>query len=481
VDSTLTSEFRINPGCIWILAIVLAIRFLPASAIAQAGLSGNPFGGQVDERTENTGRNSQFDNGTLKSQSALGQLEEMTGATVDRSSTNQNTVTRVAPRPKPVQPRYDPNLMIKQQVTGALADALVNAIFSDDSAEREAQAQAEAQARAEAEAQAEALRVQQELARQARIRQAQHYRAEWDSRETEITNQLGGAFDVGASTGTAFFGRPANPDANTVAAILGQDVGAAEPAPGEVPDVSDSDPSVVDLRGLSGDTGTVTLLPPGAVSTKMPPPAGTVGLPRWVYDWPQPPPQRQQPSWWGEMVGEYRPMLREQVDGYGKGVLKDATIGRLWGMVPGHDKVDPLIDFEKKRESGIKELWKIHKRFFDYGTQGASNAVGILASGNTDDGGYTDEYTAGIPAVGHEANNEYLGKIKDSIEEHLKLANKEKPVEEYVSQVRPVDAVKHPDESRLTNVEISRINNTSSLITNKNINGVPESYGSPPE
>jgi hypothetical protein len=94
--------------------------------------------------------------------------------------------------------------------------------------------------------------VQQELARQARIRQAQHYRAEWDSRETEITNQLGGAFDVGASTGTAFFGRPANPDANTVAAILGQDVGAAEPAPGEAPDVSDSDASVVDLRGSSG-------------------------------------------------------------------------------------------------------------------------------------------------------------------------------------------------------------------------------------
>jgi hypothetical protein len=456
------------------LTIVLAGALLPVGAFAQAGLSGDPFSGQAAERGQ------LFDNGKLQSQSALGQLEEMTGTTVDRSS-GQSSGGRVAPPPRQVQPRYDPNLMIKQELAGALANALIGALFSDDSAQRQAAEEAEARARAEAAAQAEAFRVQQELARQARIRQAQHYRAEWDSSDQSITGQLSGAFNVAPSPGTAFFGRPANPDADVVAAILNQDVGSGDTAPGVAPDVTDSDPSVVDLRGLSGDTGTVTLLHPGAVSKNMSQPAGTVGLPRWVYDWPQPPPQRQQPSWWGQMVGEYQPMLRERVDGYFWGSVKEATIGRLWGMVPGHEKADALIDFEKERESGIKELWKIHKRFFDYGTQGASNAVQILASGSIDDGGYSEEYSAGIPAVGEEANNEYLRKIKDSIEEHLKLGNKEEPVEEYVSQVRPVDAGKHPDEFRLTNVEISRINNTSSLINYKNINGVPVSWGSLPE
>jgi len=125
--------------------------------------------------------------------------------------------------------------------------------------------------------------VQQELARQARIRQAQHYRAEWDSSDSEITNQLGGAFDVGAGTGTAFFGRPANPDAATVAAILNQDVGAAETAPGDAPDVSASDPTVVDLRGSSLVVQPLRSAQPTPASLGVPAPS-TPGALRAAYE-----------------------------------------------------------------------------------------------------------------------------------------------------------------------------------------------------
>lgn len=225
------------------LMLVLAGALLPVGAFAQAGLSGDPFSGQAAERGQ------LFDNGKLQSQSALGQLEEMTGATVDRSS-DQGTGGRVAPAPQQVQPRYDPNLMIRQELAGALANALIGALFSDNSAQE--QAAAEARARAEAAAQAEAFRVQQELARKARIRQAQHYRAEWDSSDQAITDQLSGAFSVAPNPGTAFFGRPANPDAAVVAEILNQNVGSVDTAPGAAPDIADSDASVVDLRGSSG-------------------------------------------------------------------------------------------------------------------------------------------------------------------------------------------------------------------------------------
>jgi hypothetical protein len=134
---------------------------------------------------------------------------------------------------------------------------LIGALFADNSAQEKADAEAAAaRAAAEAEAQAEAFRAQQELIHWARVQRAQSYRAEWDSREGEITGRLDGAFDVG--TGTAFFGRPANPDADTVAAILGQDPGGTKPTadddtPGVAisPDLPDSDPSVVDLRGSS--------------------------------------------------------------------------------------------------------------------------------------------------------------------------------------------------------------------------------------
>jgi len=239
-----------------VLVIVLAVALQPAVACAQIGITGDSLSGQAAERE---GKNSQFDK-NFKSKSALGQLEELTGATVDRSSSknsNHNTVTRPAPKPKPAQPRYDPNRETRDQIARTAAELLIGALFADNSAQEKANAEAAAaRAAAEAEAQAEAFRVQQELIRWARIQRAQTYRAEWDSREGEITGRLDGAFNVG--TGTAFFGRLDNSDADTVAAILGQDPGSTKPtsdddapAVANSPDLPDSAPSVVDLRGSS--------------------------------------------------------------------------------------------------------------------------------------------------------------------------------------------------------------------------------------
>lgn len=271
---------------LWIPAMVLAVTLLPASVHAQAGLSGDPFGGQEAERL---GRSSQFDKG-FQSKSALGQLEELTGTKVSRPSSQRTVVPRAAAQSRSVTPRFDANQMFKQELAGAVVGALFANLFSDDSAQQRAAAEAAAaQAAAQAAAEAEAFRVQQELARQARIRQAQHYRADWDSREAGITDRLGGAFDVAA--GTSFFGRPANPDADAVAAILGQDIGGATQASGEVPDAFASDPSVVDLRGSSlvvqPFDSPIRTLTPGHVPAITRSTARARVLPRWVDDGPE--------------------------------------------------------------------------------------------------------------------------------------------------------------------------------------------------
>jgi hypothetical protein len=363
------------------LAVVSAIVLGSASALAQAGLSGNAFSGQEEERLQ------KFDNGKLQSQSALGQLEELAGATVDRSSSSQETVTRVVPRPKPVQPRFDTNQMIKQQVAGALAEALIGALFSDNSAQEQAAAEAAAQAAAEAAAQAEAFRVQQELARQARIRQAQHYRADWDSRETEITNQLGGAFDVGTST--AFFGRPANPDADTVAAILGQDVGAADPAPGEAPGVSESDPSVVDLRGSSLVVQSLRSVPPmpaslGAPARSMP---AVLRAAYELTDGAEAAPATAASSSFS--VDDFRAQMRAKLDAKLQGEVKGKAIALFWDLtkgIPGQTVAKNLVELNDTRQEITDEITDSNEELFSGPIFGRGRDL-VLAMGNSNRSG----------------------------------------------------------------------------------------------
>jgi hypothetical protein len=345
-------------------AAALVIMFLPSAARAQAGLHWE--GPSADEIAA---RNSQFDK-TFQSKSALGQLEEMTGTTVDRSSSQRTTVTRVAPRPAPVTPRLNFNQEVKLQVAGALADALVGMLFSDNSAQQRAAAEAAAaQAAAQAAAEAEAFRVQQELARQARIRQAQHYRADWDSREGEITDRLGGAFDVTASTG--FFGRPANPDADTVAAILGQGVGPSEKAPGEAPDVSESDPSVVDLRGSSlvvqpFDSPAQTFTP-GRVPAVTRSPTQARVLPRLVDEGPEgelTPDHRSIGEWWTK----WHPYVRRNAI--------DAEINQYVQLFDslGADKVLAFGSFLDKARSAVE----IKERFGDHIDKSMGRLFGVM-------------------------------------------------------------------------------------------------------
>jgi hypothetical protein len=70
---------------LWQFCVVwAALPLLPATVLGQAGLTGNALGGQeVDLR----GQNSPWDKG-LQSRSALGQLEELSGGKVNRSSQN---------------------------------------------------------------------------------------------------------------------------------------------------------------------------------------------------------------------------------------------------------------------------------------------------------------------------------------------------------------------------------------------------------
>lgn len=361
-----------NTRVLTVVVLVLVdfslLSLTPSAAFAQAGLSGNALEGQAAERQG-------MDNGRLKSQSALGQLEELSGGKVDRSSnssSNRNSTTRPVQQPRPPKPRYNADQVLKQELAGALAGALVGALFNnllnDNSAQQRAQAEAAAAARAAAEA--EAFRVQQELARLARIQKAQSYRADWDAREGDIADRLGGAFDVHA--GTAFFGIPANPDADTIAALIGQPTSNTNPAATEPPDASnipdvpdvaaetetpdlaDSDPSVVDLRGSS-----LIVQPPGSgvVSTQIQTRSSGSLMPRWAYEWAEPPPPRRKgPSELEQLFAYFNPQLGEW---YKETVFFGTIKSTFWGAatkLPGGKIAKKLVESKDQVDGLTEEL-----------------------------------------------------------------------------------------------------------------------------
>jgi hypothetical protein len=263
------------------------------------------------------------------------------------------------------------------EVTEMVADALVRAIFSDNSAKEKAAAEAAAAQAAQAAAQAEVFRVQQELAKKARIQMAQHNRDVWDARETESSILLGGAFAV--TTGTAFFGRPANPDADTVAAILGQDIGGAEQAPGDAPDVSDADSEVVDLRGSSLVVPLLRQPMPAATSTS----ASTIirggsHLPRWVYDSGEPDedistvrPKREVPS-----------MKNAEFfnDWYASSLINTAT-ETLFGLIPEYYSRLPNLPLRGL----VKTIWGFKEDYESIGNplkKKALEIVNVIGSGS---------------------------------------------------------------------------------------------------
>lgn len=385
-------------GTALVLSCVFSFTLLSTSAFAQAGISGNAMEGQTAERL---GRNSQFDNGTLKTKSALGQLEAISGGKVDRSSSSSrqpNNRAAPAPAPRPAKPRFDANQAFKQELAGAVAGALIGALFSDNSAQQRAAAEAEAaRAAAQAAAEAEAYRVQQELARLARIQRAKTYRAEWDSRETEIGGRLDGAFDVTSAPGTAFFGRPANPDADTVAAILAQDIGSVTAAPHEPTDSFDSDPSVVDLRDSSL---IVQPMGSGSVSTRMPTRSSGTLMPSWAYEMRESPrssADRGDPGKWENLLTLLGPVLGK----FDKneliiGMLKSAVWEKAKKRLPFSNYGEAVYDANTQRIEDTEELSGINGEHMRNTFGSGIDVAGILSSRSTSDRGYIEKNSASL-------------------------------------------------------------------------------------
>jgi len=346
------------------LPALLAGLLLPAALFAQAGITGSALNGQLEEMRSKT----PFTQG-FKSKSALGQLEELTGSKVDRSSPAQTPAPRAAPKiSRSVQMRNQFN----QEVAGILADALIQAIFSDNSAQKKAAAEAAAQAAA----QAEAFRVQQELARLARIHQAQVHRAEWDARETAIGDRLGDAFTVG--TGTAFFGQPAGPEA-AGATALSQVGGDSSAGADTASTLADSDPSVVDLRESS------LVVQPFARPTR--PNMGGSHTSQWAYEMtdsterPLPPSSTKQLN---ALIAYFGPWLGKW---YWETVVQGYAKSTVWGRlksIRGMGYVNAVVGADEQRESGTEELGETYAESIGGTSSYASNAAVVLASRYSD-------------------------------------------------------------------------------------------------
>jgi hypothetical protein len=393
-----------------VLTIALAITLLPAAALAQAGLSGDPFSGQEAERL-GLGNASKWDNGSLRGTSALGQLEQISGGKVNRPSSQRTVIPRAAQQARSVTPRFDSNQMFRQELAGAVVGALFASIFQDNSAQERAAAEAAAAQRAaqaaQAAAEAEAFRVQQELARQARFRQAQRYRAEWDARETEVADRLGGAFDV--TPATSFFGRPANPDADVIAKILSQDVaGGAPPASGGVPDPFASDPSVVDLRGSS--LVVQPFQPPTGVAINgrnpMVPPLPTRAsvTPPWGDNWQEPEPPPEDPGKLGKWWTHVRSYTGDKVTELGWAELflgiKEAGGNSIDALASIPEKAKAAFDLKKNLEKSVNRSVGSTFSMAEQLTNFRANGDGLVnrsdESLHTDVTNFTDNAKKGI-------------------------------------------------------------------------------------
>lgn len=333
-----------------------------------------------------------------------------------------------------------------------LADALIQAIFSDNSAQKKAAAEAaEAEAAAQAAAQAEAFRVQQELARQARIHQAQVYRAEWDSRESEIGDRLGDAFVV--SPGTAFFGQPAGPEAAGAALLsrIGGDTSAGSDA---APALSDSDPAVVDLRdsslvvplfrppvrpGLGGRSpATATRQAYELTDSAEPPPAATSQLKALI-------------AYFGPWLGKW--YWETVVQGY----AKSTAWGRLKN-IPGMGYVNAVSGANEQRISSTEELGGAYTEYsnalFSYG----SNSAAILANPYSDGSAFIDSTAGSLEYQVSQLKVKIWEMAFASHASHAEMPGADDlQAPESEGNMVPVNgAGAHPDQFRLNNVLLGR-------------------------
>lgn len=132
--------------------------------------------------------------------SALGQLEGITGQTVDRSSGSRPTL----PSRPPVYAAPSRAAAAKARANAAAVDAMAASVMVFSLLQAmEAQSDAAARAAAEAERQRQ---IEAERQRQLRLQAAARQRAEWERQDAQEGGDLGSIFSN--TGGTAFFGMP---------------------------------------------------------------------------------------------------------------------------------------------------------------------------------------------------------------------------------------------------------------------------------
>ncbi|RJP76811.1 MAG: hypothetical protein C4522_17270 [Desulfobacteraceae bacterium] len=176
------------------IRIKMALAIILILGLSTPGLSGEP---------------SKFDSGN-QGTSALGQLEDVAGQKVDRSSPGVSTIDTykkkiTLPQKAVAKPKVNHSAAMNAMVTDVVVGSLLQAVFSDDSQQR---AYEEA---ARAMVEAEQKRLAEEQRRQ-RLDSAGKLRSFWDGRDEEMSKSLDDVFSLpGQGQGTPFFGMPGNP------------------------------------------------------------------------------------------------------------------------------------------------------------------------------------------------------------------------------------------------------------------------------
>lgn len=380
------------------ISLLAFVILVPVARVrAQAGLSGNALEGQSEEMRY---KNSSWDKG-LKSKSALGQLEELSGGKVDRSSTPSSQYRTSAPK-KTLSSRQQFNNMMRQELATTLVEALLTNILFDDSAAR-AKAQAAAAAKAAEEARIEAERQAKE-ARLAREEFARNLRAAWDMQDEATAANLAGAFDVG--TGTAFFGSGSKATAEGLKAIDAEhDTDDSTPV-----DLSGSDHPAVNPMDLAMTSAGGVGLTTGPAM--VPPSVGG----RWVR-LDDPAPAAHGLSLTPHTAAEEAAL--HAVSWYGdtmKGAVTDSLVNLAFGKVlqrldnlPGMDTAKAFWEFKEKYEELSSPLQTKVQQLQELFYGGSQQAARLLGSRRLSDGGFADSYSTSLESLGGEMGREFRG------------------------------------------------------------------------
>ena len=155
----------------------------------------------------------------VQAESAIGQLESITGQTIDRSYTPSRPPTYVKkitlPKTRSTVSRPSSSNMAAMNAlsTGLMIINILDAMNTADMQRAEAE---------RAMAEAEQKRLEEEQRRQ-RLISAENLRAFWDGRDREISESLDDVFSLpGQGQGTNFFGVPSNPAVAPSDLSLGQ-------------------------------------------------------------------------------------------------------------------------------------------------------------------------------------------------------------------------------------------------------------------